>query len=77
MRREDDAEHWPIAARWGVAAAVYLAGCLFVPDPGQTGWLPAGILLLAVAVFWLLKLKAARERKHRIDAAELRAGLRQ
>lgn len=72
MKRKTDVD-WARVARWGVAAAVYMAGCIFVPDIDQTGWLPAGMLLLAIAVFWLLKLKAERERKRRTDAAELRA----
>jgi len=75
MGRKDDAERWAIVARWGVAAAIYLAGCIFVPDIEQTGWLPAGMLLLAIAVFWLLKLKAERERKDRTEAAELRSAV--
>jgi hypothetical protein len=72
MERENDV-NWARVARWAVAVAVYVAGCMFVPDIDQTGWLPAGMLLLAIAVFWLLKLKAEQERKHRTDAAELRA----
>ena len=63
--------NWPRLARWAVAVPVAATGCVLVPDdPNDIG--PAAVLLLAVTVFWLLKLKARREEVRRIDAAELR-----
>jgi threonine/homoserine efflux transporter RhtA len=74
MKQKTDVD-WARVARWAVAVAVYLVGCIFVVpyDERQWTWQPTAVLLAAGAVFWLLKLKAERERKRRTDAAELRA----
>jgi hypothetical protein len=75
MTRTTDAEHWATLARWAVAVALYLGGCIMLPDHCSEVW-PSLVFVVAVAVFWLLKLKARREQERRIDAAELRASIR-
>jgi hypothetical protein len=76
MTRETEINHWAAMARWGVAVAVYTVGCIFLPDNFSDASSLA-VLALAAAVFWLLKSKARREQKQRIDAAELRGSIGQ
>ena len=74
MTRENEVDRWAMLARWAVAVALYLGGCIMVPDHSSNVW-PCAVLLVAGAVFWLLKFKARREQERRIDAAELRASI--
>lgn len=76
MTRKSDADHWAAVARRAVAVALYLGGCILLPDHCSYMW-PCAALLVAGAVFWLLKLKARREQERRIDAAGLRASIGQ
>lgn len=76
MTRTADAERWAMLARWAVAVALYLGGCIMLPDHCSDVW-PCAVLVVAVAVFWLLKFKGRREQERRIDAAELRASIGQ
>ena len=71
MTRTTEAERWAMLARWSVAVALYLGGCIMLPDHCSDVW-PSLVFVVAVAV-WLLKLKARREQEREIDAAELRA----
>jgi hypothetical protein len=77
MNNENDVGGWARLARWAVAVAVYLCGCVVVdmvmPDGADDSWACAVALAIAVAVFWLLKLKARKQQERRIDAAKLRA----
>jgi hypothetical protein len=70
MTRKTDVNRWAAVARWAVAIGIVMASIAFELDTTDTD---ASItLLVAVAVFWLLKLKARQEQKRMIDAAELR-----
>jgi len=62
--------NWPRLARWAVALGVVFFGMTTPLDTTDAGG--AVVLAVAVAAFWLLKLKAQREQERRIEAAELR-----
>jgi hypothetical protein len=80
MKSKNDVDYrWSTVARWGVAVAVYLGGCIFVVDALPNGtddsWPCAAVFVVAFVAFWLLKFKARREQQRRIDAAALQQSI--
>jgi hypothetical protein len=61
---------WPRVARWAVTLGVVLFGMTTPLDKTDAG--AAIVLAVAVAAFWLLKLKAQHEQERKIDAAAMR-----
>jgi hypothetical protein len=69
MKRKSEVDRWASLARWGVSAAVFLAGCAVLPDNcGE--WVNASVFLVAIAVFGLLKHKAQQEQQRRIETRD-------
>ncbi len=74
MNSKNEMNGWARVARWGVAITVFFFGCMVVPEDASDETC-AAVVLVAVAVFWAMKLKARKQQERQIDAAELRASI--